>query len=271
MFDLALPERIRWHVSETKLPPNLEWGYNAYMELAPDKLFTDWKKTPNQYNLAQVVKSFDPIVESSIASHKGQVNHTLMRSKARLLVADAVKSYDPKMGTNISTHIYNYLKPLNRTAKSMVEVAPLSRHQDEEAARYVRAVSDYNEEYGREPDDAELQDILGVGRKQLARLHSSIKYEIPEGQIVGDFSNDSPDDDPESGRLNLWTEYVYHDLDHVGRKILDMKLGRNGHPQMSNDDIAVRMKMSPVEVSNRSSQIAQKILDGIKTRERVIL
>lgn len=239
------------------------------MDLNPEQLWNSWKANPNQIGLASVVKGFEPVIESSITQHKGQVNHTLLRSKARLLVADAVKSYDPKMGTNINTHVYNYLKPLNRTAKSMVEVAPLSRHQDEETARYIRAISDFNEEYGREPDDVELQEKLGIGSKQIAKLNSMIKYEIPEGQLVGDFSSEE-DNDPEADKISLWTEYVYHDLEPLGRKIMDMKLGRNGHPQMTSDQIAQKLNLSPVEVSNRSAQIAQKVLDGIKIRERTL-
>jgi DNA-directed RNA polymerase specialized sigma subunit len=214
-----------------------------------------------------VVKKYDGLINTSIGQQKS-INPLLLKSKARLLVAQAVKSYAPSEGAKLSTHVYNYLRPLNREAKSMIEVSPLSRYFNEESAKYINFLSDFSQENGREPDDSEIMDNLGIGKHKLEKLNKTVKYEIPESQLVGGIEND---EDEQSNRLNLWTDYVYNDLDTTGKKILDYKLGRNGHPAMSNDEISIKLKLSASDVSTRASKIAEKILDGVNSREKTLI
>jgi DNA-directed RNA polymerase specialized sigma subunit len=236
------------------------------MDQDPEKYWSEWKKNPSSQNLLAAVKSFDGLIKTSIGQQKN-INPTLLKSKAKILVSQAVKTYSPAEGTRLSTHVYNYLRPLNREAKNMIEVSPLSRHFSDESGRYINFINEFSQENGREPDDSEIMDNLGINRAKLSKINKSIKYEIPESQLVGGIESD---EDEESNRLNLWTDYVYNDLDTFGKKILDCKLGRNGNPVMSNDEIAQKLKLSASEVSIRSSKIAEKILNGVNSREKIL-
>lgn len=234
----------------------------------PEHHWSEWNKKPTKENLVNVVNQFSGLIDSSISTQPS-INRSLLRSKARLLVTDAVKSYDPKKGTKLSTHVYNYLRPVQRTAKDMVEISPLSRYYSDEAANFVKFNQNFLEENGREPDDTEIMDGLGINAKRLSKLNKLVKYEIPEGQLVGGI--DQEEESAESEQLNLWTEYVYNDLNPTDRKILDYKLGRNGNPVLSNEEIAAKIKLNPVDVSLRSQGIAEKILSGVNTKEKQIL
>ena len=237
------------------------------MELnTPENYWEGWKKNPTPENLSRAVKQFDGLIDSSISS-QSSVNRSLLKSKAKLLAVEAVKTFDPSKGTKLSTHVYNHLRPIQRSAKDMTEISPLSRYYSDEAAQFVKFNQSFLEENGREPDDTEIMDGLGIDSKRLTKLNKLVKYEIPEGQLIG---NIEQEDDKESERLNLWTDYVYNDLNTLDKKILDYKMGRNGHMPLSNEDIAVKLNLSPVDVSVRSQRIAQKILDGINTKERSI-
>jgi DNA-directed RNA polymerase specialized sigma subunit len=233
----------------------------------PETLWKEWKTKPTSENLSRVVKSFEGLANTAAGQQKS-INPSLLKSKARLLTAEAVKTFDPMAGAKLSTHVFNHLRPLNRSAKDMVEIAPLSRYYSDEGAKMIGFIQNFSEENGREPDDLEIQDALGIGKKRMEKLNKTVKYEIPESQVVGDVISDS--EDTESDMLNLWTEYIYNDLDLNGRKILNMKTGRNGHPIMSNEEIAVKLNMTPVDISNRASRIANSILKGMNTRERSI-
>ncbi len=236
------------------------------MELnTPEQYWDNWNKSQNPENLIKAVKQFDGLVDSSIASQTS-VNRSLLKSKAKFLVADAIKTYDPSKGTKLSTHVYNYLRPIQRTAKDMTEVSPLSRYYSDEAAQFVKFNQSFLEEYGREPDDTEIMDGLGINEKRLSKLNKLVKYEIPEGQLLGEISQDSEDKD--SDKLNLWTEYVYNDLNSIDKKILNYKLGKNGHPTLSNEEIAAKLNLNPVDISLRSQRIAEKILAGVNTKEK---
>lgn len=233
---------------------------------SPDALWKEWKARPTRENLSRAVKGFEGMARSALGQQKS-VNQSLLRSKARILTAEAIKSYDPSRGAGLSTHVYNYLRPLNRSAKDMTEIAPMSRYYGDESAKMIGFVQSFAEENGREPDDVEIRDALGISGARLKNLNQMIKYEVPESQVVGGVEDD---EDENSDRLNLWTDYVYNDLDPVGRKILDMKLGRNGRQPMSNEEIAVSLKISPVDVSNRAATIAKSIVDGVNTSEKQI-
>lgn len=233
---------------------------------SPEALWKEWKSRPSPENLSRAVKAFDRLAMNAVGQQKS-VNPALLKSRARLLTSEAIKSYDPSMGTHLSTHVYNYLRPLNRSAKDMTEIAPMSRYYGDESAKLISFVQGFTEENGREPDDLEIRDNLGMSEVRLKKLNKAIKYEVPESQIVGGIENDEGED---SERLNLWTDYIYNDLDSTGRKIMDFKLGRNGREPMSNDDIAAKLGISPVEVSNRAAKIAGSILEGMNTKEKEI-
>lgn len=232
----------------------------------PEDLWKEWKKRPTPDSLSHVVGAFDGLANSAISGNKS-VNQSLLKSKARLLTVDAIKSYDPSQGTKLSTHVYNHLRPLNRSAKDMTEIAPMSRYYGEEAAKMIGMIKGFTEQNGREPDDMEIRDSLGISNRRLEKLNKIVKYEVPESQLVGDVEQE---DDEDSSRLNLWTDYVYNDLGSTDRKILDMKLGRNGHPVHSNDQIATKLNLSPVDISNRSGKIAKSIIDGVNSHERIL-
>ena len=232
----------------------------------PEALWHEWKKRPTQENLSRTVKGFERMAMNVVGQQKS-VNQSLLKSRARLLVANAVKTFDPSKGTQLSTHVYNHLRPLNRSSKDMTEIAPLSRYYSDESAKLISFVNGFTEENGREPDDLEIRDALGISGARLKKLNQTIKYEIPESQIVGGIEDE---EDQDQNRLNQWTEYVYNDLDPVGRKILDMKLGRNGRSPSSNEDIAIKLNMSPADVSNKAARIAKSILDGVNTNEKQI-
>jgi DNA-directed RNA polymerase specialized sigma subunit len=229
--------------------------------------WSTWKKNPSSGNLMSVVDGFDGLINTSIGQQKN-INRSLLKSKAKLLTIDAIKTYDPLSGANLTTHVYNYLRPINRESKDMAEVAPMSRHYSDESAKMINAVTSFAEENGREPDDSEIRDMLGISQKRLEKLNKIVKYEIPESQVIGGMEDE--DTDEQSDRLNLWTDYVYHDLGTKDKKILDLKLGRNGHTEMSNEEVAIKLNTSPAEISNRSAYIASKILQGMNTKEKII-
>jgi DNA-directed RNA polymerase specialized sigma subunit len=229
--------------------------------------WSNWRKNPSSSNLMSTVDGFDGLMNTSIGQQKN-INRSLLKGRAKLLTIDAIKTFDPSSGANLTTHVYNYLRPINRESKDMAEIAPVSRHYNDESAKMINAITSFSEENGREPDDSEIRDILGISQKRLEKLNKIVKYEVPESQIVGGMEDE--DIDEQSNKLNLWTDYVYHDLGTKDKKILDFKLGRSGHPEMSNEEIALKLNISPMEISNRSANIAKKILDGMNTREKTI-
>jgi DNA-directed RNA polymerase specialized sigma subunit len=232
----------------------------------PEYYWEQWKKKPSPQNMAIAVKTLDKEINNFANSYSGSINPSVARSKARSFAIDAIKTYDPKMGAALKTHFFNHIRPLARETKSLVESVSLSKHYETNANKYVNFVNSFVADNGREPDDSEILDGLSISPKQLKVLNSTIKYEMPEAQLEN-FNFEDPNDGYNQ-KIDLWTDFVYHDLSPRGKKILDLKMGRSGHPPMSNIEIAQKLNIHPKEVAQYSQSIAQKILDGVNTKSK---
>ena len=238
------------------------------MSTTPQKInnqehaWEQWKKQPTKQNLYTAVSMLEKDIDGFANSFASSVNKGTVKSKAKLYAIEAVKTYDPSMGATLKTHFYNHIRPLAREAKGLTESMALSKHHETNANKYINFVRDFNGEYGREPDDTEISDALKLSPSQLKKMTSIVKYELPESSM--DSFNFENKNQEHNSRVDMWTEYVYHDLAPEGKKIMDMKLGRNGHPIMGNIDIAKVLKISPQAVNRQTESIAKKIMEGVR-------
>ena len=60
----------------------------------------------------------------------------------------------------------------------------------------------------------------------------------------------------------VWIDYVYSELDPVNKKIMEWKTGYAGSKQISNNDIARNLKISPPAVSQRIGTITKRLQEG---------
>ena len=216
--------------------------------------------------MSLAVKSLDKEINNFANSYSGEISPAIARSKAKAFAIDAVKTYDPKMGAALKTHFFNHIRPLARETKSLAETVSLSKHYETNVNKYVNYIRSFTGDNGREPDDSDIMDGLSISPKQLKVLNSAVKYEMPEAQLEN-FNFEDPNDEYNQ-KIDLWTDFVYHDLSPKGKKILDLKMGRLGHPPMSNIEVAQKLNLHPKEVAEYSSSIAQKILEGVNVKPK---
>jgi DNA-directed RNA polymerase specialized sigma subunit len=232
----------------------------------PEFYWEQWRRDPGPKTMSMAVKSLDNEISNFANSYSSSIDHGVARGKAKAYAIDAIKTYDPKMGATLKTHFFNYIKPLARETKALTESVSLSKHYERNSNQYVNFVNSFVGDYGREPDDSEIMDGLGITPKQLKVLNSVVKYEMPEAQMENFDFEDAQDE--YSQKLNMWSEFVYNDLSPRGKKIMDMKMGRNGHTPMTSIEIAQRLGISPKEVATYSEKIARSILDGVNIRTK---
>ena len=238
-----------------------------YKEGTPEYYWYQWKKHPTPENMRGAVDSLSTEIKNFSNSYSTSLNPSIVRGKAKMLAVEAIKTYDPKMGSALKTHFFNHIRPLARQIKGITESSALTKHYETNVNRYVNFVRDFIGEHGREPDDSEIMDALMITPRQLSVLNKASKYEIPEGQIE-DFNFENKSMQHEA-KIDAWTEYVYHDLSPMGKKIMDMKLGRHGRDPMSNIEIAQKLGLSPKEVTQYTENISKKILEGVQSREKI--
>lgn len=220
------------------------------------ELWSKWKADPQPRNMSGVLQSVNPVIDY----HLGRINEResgVYRGEAKRLAMDAIKAYNPEAGASLNTHVYNYLRPLARKKEELRHVMPVSREMSKDIAIYNQTAKDLFEETNRDPTDEEIQERTGIPSKKLIKIRQSMKGEIPESSFDGFDSGEDTDN-----KIGLWTEYVYHDLDPDGKKILEFKTGRNGKEILTNEEIALRLGIDTSTVSRRSADIADRILKG---------
>lgn len=217
-----------------------------------------WKDNPSDENFRKVMQSLEPTISSALFSF-GQGDPSL-KIKARLLTAQAIRNYDPRKGTKLSSHVYNRLQRLKRVRDERREAVHIPESRKLDQLNVVRYKQSYRERYGTEPSIAKLQDALGMSRKRvqnalgLRREVSSTQAESEKGDVM--FGEDTPN--------KAWADYVYHDQDEIGRKVMEWTTGYNGVEQLPKKEVARRLKVTPAAVSKRVSGILGQLEEGIQ-------
>jgi len=221
-----------------------------------------WKKNPTPASLSVVLKAVQPTMDSAI-SRFPSFNSAVLHGEAKRLAIQAVKTYDPAEGTALGTHLFNHMRPLARKTQEMSRAIAIPRDAREELAKLARIKSNFMEENNREPHDAELCNLMGIPPKKLGKLHRMMHYEFAEGGL-----EDDPEVPAEDHNLGLWADYVYHDLNDRDKLIMDHRVGRNGRPILSTEEVAAKLGIHPTYVNRKAQEIAQKILDGANATQR---
>lgn len=222
--------------------------------------YDKWLTDPSPENMAEVVRSMEPTINSEIQRYPGP--KPLLRGKAKSLAINAVKTYKPASGAQLRSWVVTSLQPLSRYGQQLRPV-----HASEVAIRQAAQVNRVREEMldesGRDPSPEELADETGISVMRINKLRQQVKPTISESAF--DVSNDpnspglpgtvAPD------RVGMAADMVYHSLSDRDKKIHDFKTGKHGVPVLPNQEIAKRLGVSPAMISQRTAQIAAQIQD----------
>ena len=238
---------------EWQAPPDID-------QVAPKTVsaWQRWKATPSPHSLSSALKEVSPVIDGAVNRHAG-VNSGLMRAEGKRLAIQAIKTYDPDAGTSLNTHVFNHLRPIGRFAQKTMRAISVPRERGEAIGNLLKFERDFLEENQREPLDHEVQDHLGISADKLTNLRGGTFFEFPEGAIEG-----VTETDPGESRIARWSHFVYHDLTPRDRTIMDHRMGNNGRPILSPEEIATKMGLDVSYVRKRAAAISQKILEGIR-------
>jgi len=220
--------------------------------------YTTWKANPTKQTLDPLLRKVDPVVDKALKSYGGNYADSL-RTRARLMTIDYLNSYDPTKGMALSSYIHQNLQSLNREKAKRTYTVHIPENVILNKNKIYQATKTYESEYGREPNVDELSDITGVPRKAIERSRgyrattSSAGTTTEKGDSM--YSKDRNYDD-------IWSDYVYHDLDPINKKIFEWTTGYAGSKVISKGEIARRLKITPAAISLRINKIVKKLEEG---------
>jgi len=220
-----------------------------------EELYDTYSKEPTPKNLHAAVKSLDNTINYSLAS-LNSTNNPVMRSKALVYTANAVKKFDPDAGAALPTFVTSELRRLIRDQRAINAPIKVPDRAMLDAHKINQAEQLYEEEYGREPDLLELADYSGIATERIEKVRKQMPA-MPTEEAFGDtgLGDQLPDYETEATRM------VYHDSDHVDRKIMEYKMGFGGKTQLQANQISEKLKISPSQVTRRSQRISKRIIN----------
>lgn len=218
-----------------------------------------WKSTSTPQGNLEFVQAVRPILDRGVKSYAG--GSSLAMPQAKVLAVHAAKTFDPQKA-KLSTHLMTQLQQLQRLSRKQTEVLQVPERILLERRTIKQQTEELRDSYGREPSDSEIAAAAGI---PLARLQKVRSYRpgINTGRL--DTTQDSDSTSPAVRKLGVegardhWVQLVYDDLQPVDQRILEMTLGLNGQPKLSNQDIAMRLKFSPSAVTQRKFRIQKKL------------
>ena len=222
--------------------------------------FDSWKQQRTPAAKTALLKALHPTIDKAISAYVPDAGSASVRGQAKIMALNAIDTYDPKFGASLHTHVMSQLQGLRRYAGQQNQIVKIPERIALDQAALDRSRQELTTELGREPSLTELSDHSNLSLKRIKHIHK-FQAPVPEGFFHGAERADGEGgvDLPAVKDLDdhSWLDLVYHDSNPADQKIIEWTLGLHGQQQLSNEEIAAKLKMSPGRVSQRKLAIQQ--------------
>lgn len=225
-----------------------------------DAGWAKWSSAPTPEGLHTLVTDLSPVIDAALRP-LGNVS-PVVRGRAKLVAAKAIKAYQPIHGAKLSTFVTSHLRSILRDAPAIQDPMPMPERQRQELHMLHRATDSFNEQFGRDPSDEEMANVLGMPAKRVVKLRSGIRARIP--MSVHDEQSDEGEESPDIAASSHtpyddWFDAVYHGLGDIDKVILMHRTGYRNADKLTNNDIAAKVGLTPQAVSQRARKLQEQL------------
>lgn len=230
-----------------------------------DAAWQTWKDAPGPDTLGAAVDTIDPVIVAEIQRYNGPKE--ILYWQGKNLAVKALETYDPTRGAALRSWVVTGLKPLSRYSAGLASV----RSPDAVRRQYaelMRKSEELHNELGRPPRDSELADSAGLSKARIKKIRERVPYNLSESGYGA-----SDTDEDMGGRVaavantnaaSSASEFIYSGLSDAEKSVFDWKTGMHGSKVVSNQEIAMRLGVSPAYVSMTTRRLAQRIQEAAK-------
>lgn len=231
-----------------------------------DTLYQEYSQDRTPDKLTPVVKALEPSINYAVSSI-GAGDDKLVRHKARIIAGMAIERYSPDHGANLKTWVNNQLMQIRRFKRETQQPIKIPERTQLDSYTLHKAEQRFIEKHEREPDVKELADFSKIPLKRIEKIRRSQRIMPSETSVdaIGGTAHTSSDLALEA------LEYIYDESDKQDRNIIEMKTGFGGkYDPMQPKDIAVKLGMTPSQLSRRAARLSYKIQQYESALEKVI-
>lgn len=222
-----------------------------------------YAQNPNNETLFGAVKSLDKTINYTLSS-LNSADNPVLRSKALVYTANAIKKYDPTAGAALPTFVTSELRRLVRDQRNIN--APIKIPDRVMLDNYAisKAEKEFEEQRGREPDLLELADYSGISLRRIKKIKKQMPA-TPTEEAFGESGLSGEESDYSNEAMNM----VYHDSDHVDRKIMEFRMGYGSSKVIPTPEISSRLKISPSQITRRAQRLSMRILNILEDQNAI--
>lgn len=243
-------------ITETPRPQKkVEFGR---LEPAYHDAYSAWVNSPDPATAGKFLRAASSDMDSVIRAHVGEPN-PVIRGEAKKLLLNTMPGYDPT-GSGYKTYMFNQLQSLRRAERKLSSGVSTPERMTLEHGKLSSATKSFNVDNGRDPTDEELADLTHIDANRIRKVRRN-QSGFAEGQFIDPETGMSTSPATEQLSGNTWLETVYADMDGspTNQMILEHTLGLHGKPQLSNKEIARKLKLSAGAISQRKAYIQQRL------------
>lgn len=223
---------------------------------SPDDTHTaweEWKTTQDPEKLRVVVDKLQPVIRQNL-NLIGASGDKHMELKARTVAATAVRNYDPEQGASLKTWTSQQMMQMRRAKRQADSMVAIPERIQMAAYTINKAEREFEDKNDRAPDLHELADAVQMSPERIAQVRKATSAATTEGAFGEGGGIAIP-----ANHMPEALDIAYDEGDYVDRKLLEWRTGYGGATPKSSEEIAAKLKMTPVQLSRASARLSYKL------------
>jgi len=224
-----------------------------------NETYNKWMMNPNDQTTGDFLKASDKTIQSALRTYAPTMTDKL-KTRARVMTLDIAKQFKPNKGMQLNSYLLQNLHSLSRLVKERTNPVKLPEYKILEKMRMLNTEKELISELGREPNIQELSDKTGLSNKRIESLRKGSDNMMHESGLLSEEGDSLFTKQGDAQKI--WTDYVYHDMDPVDKKIFEWSTGYGGSNKLKKKEIAAKLKITAPAVSSRINKIIKHLEEG---------
>jgi DNA-directed RNA polymerase specialized sigma subunit len=221
------------------------------------KKILQWQKTNDPTLLNELTIRYQPIVHSIVNRYSAiGVSPATLRAQAHAQLFKSFKNYDPDKGAAPSTHIWNNLQKITRTAMESQMSGHIPEYRNLKRSSYMTVKQNLIDRQGYEPNTAQMADELGWSQKEVGRMENELGGEITASKAEFDFYGNSTTGESTD---KILSDYLYHELNDKEKVIFEHTFGYGGKKILNNKELAKRLNTNEMAIHRMKKKMSKQI------------